>query len=139
MNRERLLESILYISNYNYKTVFERFPVLNTLPSMPQHGPAFLEIVADDADDEDPCSFTQLEWMEFAPIYKINKYYYSHLQNEGLFDDSGQLRLTEDELRSIGRIEAWIKMDTEPWEKIKLFTCSDLGIVDYISKLENAH
>lgn len=131
MNRERLLESILYISNYNYKIVFERFPVLNTLPSMPQHRPAFLDIKAELKIVDD--SFAQLGWTEMAPIYKINKFYYSHLQTNGVFNKIGQLLLTDPEIQNIDRIEAWIEMDTEPWCKVKLFTCSDIGIVESIS------
>ena len=135
MNREQLLESILFISNYNYKAVFERYPVLNTLPLFPQNRTAFLEINAElkIVDDEGPYCFAQLMWSEMAPIYKINKYYYSHLQTNGVFDNTGRLLLTEPEVQSIDRIEAWIEMDTPPWCKVKLFTCSDQGIVESIS------
>ena len=135
MNRERLLESILYISNYNYKAVFERFPVLNTIPWAPQHRPAFLDIKAElkIVDDEGPYSFAQLEWSEIAPIYKINKFYYSHLQTNGVFNNAGHLLLTDSEIQNIDRIEAWIEMDTEPWCKVKLFTCSDIGIIDSLA------
>lgn len=132
MNRERLLESILYITNYNYKAVFERFPILNNVPLFPQHRPAFLYIKAElkDVDDEGPYTFTQLEWSEIAPIYKINKYYYSHLQTNGVFDGTGRLLLSEQEIQNIDRIEAWIEMDTPPWCKVKLFTSSDLGVFE---------
>lgn len=129
MNRERLLESILYISNYNYKAVFERYPVLNTIPWAPQHRPAFLDIKIID----DSYGFARLEWSEMAPIYKINKFYYSHLQTNGVFNNTGHLLLADSEIQNIDRIEAWIEMDTEPWCKVKLFTCSDIGIIDSLA------
>lgn len=138
MNKERLLESILFINNYNYNAIFERFPVLKTRLWAPQHGPAYLDIDIILKENEEYYDYREscLSWHEDAPIYKINRYYYSHLQKVGVFDNQGQLKLTDEELQNIDKIEVRITMDTEPFCKVKLFTCSDSGIVDSVSTYE---
>lgn len=136
MKKDRLLESVLFIINYDYKAVFERVPLLKTAPVFPQHGPAILSINVTPNGGVAPFHWgpSLLNWNERAPIYRINRYYYDHLRRENVFDQLGHLNLNEDEIDEIDKIEAWIEMDTEPFAKYKLFTCSDLGIIESLSE-----
>lgn len=133
MRKDRLLESILYIINYDYKAVFEQFPVLNSPPVFFQHGPAYLQIDVILPSGYDPYnSVNNFSWNERTPIYKINKYYYDYLKRNKVFDKFGHLNLPDSDIEDIIRIDAHIYTDTEPFVELELFSCSDEGIVEVL-------
>ena len=128
MRKDRLLESILYIINYDYKSICDRYPELNSSSNVPELSRAYFYIkIIGDEYSKVAC----LSWNERGPVTKIKKYYYNHLKRFGVFDEYGRLNISEFDLNSIDSIEAWIEADTDG-PRLKLFSCSDEGIVEVL-------